>query len=310
MEHLGLGWVLLASTLAGTLAASSTREQDPGPIREKAMDMAQNSFDDQYQGCTYSMQEALRMVNRTEFKNPVYADTWRRAEERWWTQWRNSIQPQELRREYAVAVLAYTAGTGLYRHLNAAIREGGRSRDYYLQSFHFKTLHFLLTEALHTLRDAQVRRCYNVYRGVKGIRFTAQINQGVRFGQFASASFRRNSAQQFGNDTFFFVLTCYSAIVSNFSFYANQREVLIPPYEIFKVINVTRYTNETHIHLRSIGVRSNYNCALLNSTGRQQDGFHREMAGDRAQPWAGTAVLPALLQPWLQRNGGPVPPAL
>ncbi|XP_027321113.3 erythroblast NAD(P)(+)--arginine ADP-ribosyltransferase-like [Anas platyrhynchos] len=310
MEQLALGWVLLAGTLAGTLAASSTREQFLGPVREVAMDMAQNSFDDQYQGCRYRMEEALRMVNRTEFKNPVYADTWRKAEERWWTQWRNSIPPQVLWREYAVAVLAYTAGRGLYRQLNAAIREGGRSRDYYLQSFHFKTLHFLLTEALHTLRDAQVRRCYNVYRGVKGIRFTAQINQAVHFGQFAFASFRTNPAQHFGNDTFFFVYTCYGAIVRNLSFYADQREVLIPPYEIFKVINVTRYTNETHIHLRSIGARSNYNCALVNSTGRQQGGCPREMAGDRAQPWAGAAVLPALLQPWLQRNGGPVPPAL
>uniref|UniRef100_A0A8B9VHA3 NAD(P)(+)--arginine ADP-ribosyltransferase n=1 Tax=Anas zonorhyncha TaxID=75864 RepID=A0A8B9VHA3_9AVES len=310
MEHLGLGWVLLAGTLAGTLAASSTREQDPGPIREVAMDMAQNSFDDQYQGCTYSMLEALRMVNRTEFQNPVYADSWRKAEGRWWKQWGNSNHPQVLQREYAVAVLAYTAGTGLYRQFNAAVREGGRSRDYYLQSFHFKTLHFLLTNAVHTLRYAHGFRCCNVYRGVKGIRFTAQINQSVRFGQFASATFRRNAAQQFGNDTFFFVYTCYSAIIGKLSLYANQREVLIPPYEVFKVINVTRYTNETHIHLQSTGANSTYNCALVNSTDSQQGGCPREMAGDRAQPWAGAAVLPALLQPWLQRNGGPVPPAL
>ncbi|XP_068526375.1 erythroblast NAD(P)(+)--arginine ADP-ribosyltransferase-like [Anas acuta] len=209
MEHLGLGWVLLAGTLAGTLAASSTREQVPGPIREVAMDMAQNSFDDQYQGYTYSMLEALRMVNRTEFKNPVYADSWRRAEERWWTQWGNSNHLQVLRREYAVAVLAYTANTGLYSQFNTAVREGGRSHGYYLQSFPFKTLHFLLTEALHTLRNAQGHRCYNVYRGVKGIYFTAHRQQTVRFGQFASASLQKNAAQKFGQDTFFIVYTCY-----------------------------------------------------------------------------------------------------
>uniref|UniRef100_A0A8B9VNZ4 NAD(P)(+)--arginine ADP-ribosyltransferase n=1 Tax=Anas zonorhyncha TaxID=75864 RepID=A0A8B9VNZ4_9AVES len=251
---------------------NSTREQDLGPITEVAMDMAQNSFDDQYQDCRYRMEEALKMVNRTEFQNPLYANTWRKADRRWQKQWGKSNHLQGLQREYAVAVLAYTAGTGLYRQFNAAVREGGRSHDYYLQSFPFKTLHFLLTEALHTLRDAQGRRCYKVYRGVNGTHFTAQLNQAVRFGQFASASLNESIAKGFGNDTFFFVYTCYGAIIGNLSFYAYQREVLIPPYEIFKVTNVTHYTNETHIHLRSIGACSNYNCALVKGKGSQQGG--------------------------------------
>ncbi|XP_066846201.1 NAD(P)(+)--arginine ADP-ribosyltransferase 2 [Anser cygnoides] len=304
MEQLGLVWVLLAGTLAGTLAASRTREQDLGPIKKVAMDMAQNSFDDQYWGCRYKMEEKLKEVNRTEFQNKTYADTWGRAVKKWQSLWGNSNQPQVLRQEQAVAVLAYTAREGLYKQFNAAVRKGGRSCKYYLQSFPFKTLHFLLTQALRTLRDAQGHRCYHVYRGIKGIRFTAHLQQTVRFGQFTSTSLKKKVAQSFGQDTFFFVYTCYGVPIKPFSFYPAENEVLIPPFEVFKVTNVTRYTNGNVIHLRSHAACSTYNCALLKGKGSQQGGCHREMAGAGAQPWAG-AALPALLQPWPQESGGP-----
>ncbi|XP_068536405.1 erythroblast NAD(P)(+)--arginine ADP-ribosyltransferase-like [Anas acuta] len=306
MEHLGLGWVLLAGTLAGTLAVSSTREQEPGRIREEAMDMAQNSFDDRYQGCRNKMKVALKKVHHAEFKNHILADAWKEAKKKW----KNSNRPQGLPRDYALAVLAYTADTDLYKEFNTAVRDGGRSRDYYLQSFPFKTLHFFLTVALQTLRKAQGHKCYNVYRGVRGIQFTASQHHTVRFGQFASASLNESIAQEFGQDTFFIVYTCHGVSIKHFSFFAKEDEVLIPPYEVFKVTKFTQDRNGNVIHLRSRGARSTYKCALVKGKGSQQGGCPREMAGDRAQPWAGAAVLPALLQPWLQRNGGPVPPAL
>ncbi|XP_032063782.1 NAD(P)(+)--arginine ADP-ribosyltransferase 2-like [Aythya fuligula] len=264
MEHLGLGWVLLAGTLAGTLAASSTREQDPVPIKKVAMDMAQNSFDDQYRGCRYKMEVALEMVNCTEFQNPLYADAWSKAKEKW----QNSNHPQVLQWEYAVAVLAYTDNTGLYSEFNRAVCEGGRSREHYLECFQFKTMHFLLTEALHTLRKAQGRRCYDVYRGVKGIHFTARRHQTVRFGQFASTSLKENATKRFGQDTLFIVHTCYGVPIQDFSFYPDEEEVLIPPYEVFKVTNVMSYSSRSIIHLHSHGVCSNYNCALVNVPGK------------------------------------------
>uniref|UniRef100_A0A8B9SM30 NAD(P)(+)--arginine ADP-ribosyltransferase n=1 Tax=Anas platyrhynchos TaxID=8839 RepID=A0A8B9SM30_ANAPL len=274
------------------------------------MDMAQDSFDDQYQGCSRMMEEKLKTVNLTEFQNKVYADTWRRAAEHWQKQWGNSNRPQVLPQEQAVAVLAYTDRGDLYSQFNTLVREGGRSRERYLQHFPFKTLHFLLTEAVHTLQKTQNPKCNSVYRGITDIHFTAQLHQTIRFGQFASASFNKSIAQKYGQDTLFFVNTCYGVSIRSFSFHPEQEEVLIPPYEVFKVTNVIHHTDGTHIHLDSHSTHSNYNCAPVNGKGRQQGGCHREMAGDRAQPWAGAALLPALIQPWLQRNGGPVPPAL
>lgn len=262
MEHLALGWVLLAGTLAGTSVTGS--KQDLSAITEKVMDMAQNSFDDQYWGCRYKMEEKLKEVNRTEFQNKTYADTWGRAVEKWQSLWGNSNQPQVLRQEQAVAVLAYTAEGDLYKQFNAAVREGGCSREHDLQSFPFKTLHFLLTEALRTLQEAQdVQDCHTVYRGVRDIRFTAQLHQTVRFGQFASTSLKKEVAETFGQDTFFFVYTCYGVPIKDLSTFPGEEEVLIPPFEVFKVTNVTRDTNGTFIHLRSQAACSTYNCALL-----------------------------------------------
>ena len=98
--------------------------------------------------------------------------------------------------------------------------------------------------------------------------------------------------------------TCYGVSIRNFSFYPDQDEVLIPPFEVFKVINFTRDRDGNFIHLRSHAVNSTYNCALLKGKGSPQGGCHREMAGAGAQPWAG-AALPTLLQPWPQESGGP-----
>uniref|UniRef100_A0A8B9DTM3 NAD(P)(+)--arginine ADP-ribosyltransferase n=1 Tax=Anser cygnoides TaxID=8845 RepID=A0A8B9DTM3_ANSCY len=265
MEHLALGWVLLASSLFGTSATGSKRDLDA--IKEVAMDMVLSSFDDQYQGCSRMMEKELEELNRTEFASPAYTEGWRGAEQ-------------------AVAVLAYTAEGDLYRQFNAAVREGGRSREHYLQSFPFKTLHFLLTKALHTLRDAQGQNCHRVYRGVKGTRFTAQLHQTVRFGQFTSASLQKKVAQSFGQDTFFFLDTCYSVPIQNFSFYPGEDEVLIPPFEVFKVTNFTRDRDGNFIHLRSQAARSTYNCEFVKGKGSQQGGpvFSAQVRGEPPAP--------------------------
>ncbi|XP_066846202.1 erythroblast NAD(P)(+)--arginine ADP-ribosyltransferase-like isoform X1 [Anser cygnoides] len=261
MEHLALGWVLLASSLFGTSATGSKRDLDA--IKEVAMDMVLSSFDDQYQGCSRMMEKELEELNRTEFASPAYTEGWRGAVTEWRNRWGRPARPLVLRQEQAVAVLAYTAEGDLYRQFNAAVREGGRSREHYLQSFPFKTLHFLLTKALHTLRDAQGQNCHRVYRGVKGTRFTAQLHQTVRFGQFTSASLQKKVAQSFGQDTFFFLDTCYSVPIQNFSFYPGEDEVLIPPFEVFKVTNFTRDRDGNFIHLRSQAARSTYNCEFV-----------------------------------------------
>ncbi|NXV77163.1 NARE ribosyltransferase, partial [Atlantisia rogersi] len=231
-------------------------------IMEKALDMAPYSFDDQYLGCSDKMEKELKELNRTEFEiNSIYAEAWKKATAKWQ---KNTPQSSVLKPVQAIALMAYTLHRPrLYKELNMAVHEAGRSPDEYLINFHFKALHFLLTEALRALRDDQPRQCYHVYRGVKDIIFTAQPGQTVRFGNFTSTSLEKMRAKKFGTDTFFSVKTCHGVPIREFSLFPTEEEVLIPPFEIFKVTSVTRKGNRADIELRSQGVRSKYNCEFL-----------------------------------------------
>ncbi|NXF41170.1 NARE ribosyltransferase, partial [Nyctibius bracteatus] len=260
MEHLVLGLVLLA----GTLATSNPQHQrDLDAVKEVALDMAPTSFDDQYRGCSRVMEQELEELNRTEFtNNSVYAQAWTLAAAEWRSRRGRVPQLPALQPEQAVALLAYTLHGPLHGAFNAAVREAGRSRGHYLGSFSFKALHFLLSEALRALRDARPR-CHRVYRGVRGIRFTARHGQAVRFGHFTSASLRNESTLPFGRDTFFSLETCYGVPIRDFSFYPEEDEVLIPPFESFEVTHVARDGDGALIQLRSLDALSTYNCELV-----------------------------------------------
>ncbi|NXO95080.1 NAR1 ribosyltransferase, partial [Certhia brachydactyla] len=231
------------------------------------LDMSPSSFDDQYQGCVPAMTAALPALNRSEFQNnPLFAHTWQRAAAAWRARG-SPVSP--LSPSQAIAIMAYTMDdTKLYREFNAAVRAAGSSRREYLQNFHFKTLHFLLTRALGTLRDAQRGpRCHRVFRGVAGLRFEARLGARVRLGHFASASLSQPSAGAFGVAVTLQVWTCHGAAIREFSFFPHEDEVLIPPHEAFRVTRVTNVTgtgdNGTRIELRSAGSFSKYNCEWL-----------------------------------------------
>ncbi|XP_032565938.1 erythroblast NAD(P)(+)--arginine ADP-ribosyltransferase-like [Chiroxiphia lanceolata] len=237
-------------------------------IKELALDMAPNSFDDQYRGCSDKMLKVLPVLNRPELTlNSVFARGWVSAAASW-NKSLGSLQQQDR----GITLLAHTLQWELPRQFNAAGRVAGRSRRIYLRDFPFRVLHFLLTEALDDLRDAQTHpRCLHVSRGVPGIRFTAQPGDIVRFGQFTSASLNKGVIERFGTDTTFEVHTCHGARIRDFSNYPNEEEVLIPPFETFNVTSVTRRGDKPHIQLRSLGVHSKHNCALCSGRSIPRD---------------------------------------
>ncbi|PKU27993.1 erythroblast nad (+)--arginine adp-ribosyltransferase-like [Limosa lapponica baueri] len=253
MKHLVLGLALLARTLA------TSNPLNLKAIDEKVLDMGLTSFDDQYRGCRHMMEEELVELNHTEFtRNPIYAEGWKRAAAKWWNKGGDVPRSTALRTEHAVALMAYTLHGSLYMKFDEDVHNAGLSRREYLEKFQFKTLHFLLTEALTILRKPQT--CHKVFRGVKDIRFIAWPQDLVRFSQFVSFFFRKEKAKDFGEDTFFSVNTCYGVPIKKFSAYPEKEEVLIPPYERFVVTSITKHLNSTYIQLESAGTCSNYNC--------------------------------------------------
>ncbi|XP_071437963.1 erythroblast NAD(P)(+)--arginine ADP-ribosyltransferase-like [Pithys albifrons albifrons] len=250
---------LVLVLLAGTLATG---------IEEIVLDMAPNSFDDHYLNCRPEMWKKLPVLHLSEvFSNSLYAQVWAEAAAK---------RPRPLgtlqRREEAIALLAYSMRSGLYREFNTAVREGGRSLEHYLNNFNYKVMHFLLTEALGDLRKNKSHpACLHVYRGIKNISFTAKPGQIIRFGQFASSSLNKTRSEKFGTDTFFELDTCHGAKIEDFSAFPGQKEVLIPPFETFRVTRVSDTKNGTYIQLSSHGVHSKYSCAWLQGSSAHMD---------------------------------------
>ncbi|XP_054149849.1 erythroblast NAD(P)(+)--arginine ADP-ribosyltransferase-like [Melozone crissalis] len=260
MAPLAQTLALLAMTVATTA------------VKVVTLDMAQDSFDDQYRECGPAMTEALSALNRSDFdQNPLFAQACPKARAKW--QGQKSPVSSLSSPAQAIALMAYTMDE-LYREFNAALRTAGRSSQEYRDNFHFKTLHFLLTQALVMLRQAQKEQCHNVYRRVRTSRFKAKPGDIVRFGQFSSASQSEEIANRFGSATVFEVYTCHGAAIWNFSTYPKEREVLIPPYETFVVIKVSQEGERARIQLRSKGTYSNYTCEWLQGGSIPRAPFH------------------------------------
>ncbi|XP_037985851.1 erythroblast NAD(P)(+)--arginine ADP-ribosyltransferase-like isoform X2 [Motacilla alba alba] len=254
---------LLAHTLALLAMTVATVAIEVVPL-----DMAEDSFDDQYEGCVPAMNAKLADLYNSEFQmNPVFAWGWLTAGAEWHR--RGSPVSPLTSHWQAVALLAYTS-EDVYKEFNAAMRTAGRSRQEYRNNFHFKTLHFLLTDAVMTLRHAQNGQCHHVFRGVHDIRFKAWQGQRVRFGQFTSTSQSREVALKFGTDTIFEVHTCHGVDIRQFSMFPGEEEVLIPPYEMFEVTKVIWDGMRTWITLYSVGTYSKYNCEVGASLGSSE----------------------------------------
>uniref|UniRef100_A0A8C3UNX3 NAD(P)(+)--arginine ADP-ribosyltransferase n=1 Tax=Catharus ustulatus TaxID=91951 RepID=A0A8C3UNX3_CATUS len=236
MALLALTLALLAMTVATTA------------YEEKPLDMAPDSFDDQYQGCGPDMKVELPTLNHSEFQNnSQFAELWNQTRETWWREG-SRVSPLSSS-DQAIAI---TAGTMLYW--------GGKFNEY-RDNFHFKTLHFLLTDALTTLRDAyKEQQCHSVFWGMDYTRYKAKPGDIIRFGQFVLLSVSKSVAELFGNTTFFKVQTCHGADIKAFARFPSLHDVLIPPFEKFKVTKVIEKGDKMEIHLDSIGTYSRGRC--------------------------------------------------
>lgn len=241
-----------------------TFKRDVFSTKESSLDMAHSSYDDQYKGCGDIMEAEVPQLFQAEYStNKEFADAWDTATFKWDKEKkRQMFLPKGFKDEYAIALLAYTINGPLHKIFNEAVREAGRSKEYYLRNFNFKVLHYYLTKALQVLDVVETPACHKVFRGIRGLRIKAESQSPIRFGQFTSSSMNDQNALQFGEDTFFSIYTCYGVSIKNFSFFPGEDEVLIPPYEKFKVSNFSKEGNRNFITLKSLEKSSVYNCEL------------------------------------------------
>ncbi|KAF4115657.1 NAD(P)(+)--arginine ADP-ribosyltransferase 2-like [Onychostoma macrolepis] len=226
------------------------------------LDMALNSVDDQYEGCREKM---ANLVETTYLKKEINNSTdfkiaWKKGKDFFKTQ-----KYKDLTKNNLIAIYVYS-DSNVFKHFNPDTRNG--KKKYKQMRYKWYSLHFLLTEAIQILNKTQ-NQCYYTYRGTKAVFDKHVLNKEVRFGQFASSSLVRKKAQRFGNISCFEIYTCEGANVSKYSKLPHEKEVLIPPYETFKVTAVKKSKGQKDLWcdtvyvLKSSGNRSDLNCALF-----------------------------------------------
>lgn len=233
------------------------------------LDLMPGSFDDQYQNCSTQVIEELSQGDYfTEeidtHKN--YSRVWQKTHLTWLSQVENL--PKDMTTTHAMAILVYIFNHDVRSDFSRAMASVAGSPKQYKQSFHFKYLHYYLTSAIQLLRKATKNGtvCYEVHHGMQDAHFKANIGATIRFGQFLFTSFLGEEMQKFGNQTLFTIYTCLGAPVQHFSL---KKKVLIPPYELFEVVNKSYNPKGDWFYLRSVGNLSTYNCQLLKGSSRR-----------------------------------------
>nr|XP_025851374.1 ecto-ADP-ribosyltransferase 4 [Vulpes vulpes] len=234
-------------------------------------DLTPDSFDDQYQGCSPQVMEKLNQGDyfAKELKaHRNYSRIWANAHLTWLN--RAADLPRSMNITHAVAILAYTSNNIVRTDFTRAMATAGRSPQQYKQSFHFKYLHYYLTSAVQLLREEMIltndSSCYEVHHEMKGNYLKANRGATIRFGQFLSTSLLQEEVQKVGNQTLLTIFTCLGVPVQEFSL---RKEVLVPPYEVFKVVNTSYHPQGNWLQLQSAGNLSTYNCQLLKGSGKK-----------------------------------------
>ncbi|XP_056091587.1 NAD(P)(+)--arginine ADP-ribosyltransferase 2-like [Rhinichthys klamathensis goyatoka] len=224
------------------------------------LDMAPNSVDDQYDGCKDEMAKLVKteLLKNELKKSPDFKTAWEKGEKF------AKSQNDDLTKNHSIAIYVYSDAL-VYKPFNNDTRHD--KNQYKHMKYKWYSLHFLLTNAIQILKKTQ-NQCYTTYRGTN-LFYKNVLNKEVRFGSFASSSLDRKVARGFGNVSCFEINTCKGANVTEYSKLPHEKEVLIPPYEKFKVTAVkTRGEQkdpwcETVFYLNSTETRSDLNCALF-----------------------------------------------
>ncbi|CAK6982255.1 ecto-ADP-ribosyltransferase 4-like [Scomber scombrus] len=223
------------------------------------LDMVPEAVDDMYSGCK---KEMAKKVNDKYFKKEfhgIFKQAWINAGK--CSHKKPNPVDKALNKQHMHAICAYSSKI-IYKEFNAAVRT---NKNTYSSSFKFHSLHFWLTSAIQILKDHQ--GCHNTFRRTKSV-FTGKVNNLMRFGTFASSSFD-NTFLKYGSETCFHMRTCLGAYLKQYEVFDNK-EVLIPPYEIFKITHIFNGQGtypplpdcKRVFVLQSVGKQSKLNCRV------------------------------------------------
>ncbi|XP_036438900.1 ecto-ADP-ribosyltransferase 5-like [Colossoma macropomum] len=234
---------------------------------KRMLDMAPDAVDDTYLKCRDKMIQTITaqggLLQKELKANKDFTEMWRNHGGTCEKQIYGATPP------HLAALQAYgNSGVQFRKTFNRLVQTKGSNATTYNDEFPFKSLHFLLTDALQLLNHSKT--CTTVYFGTSN-QYTAEIGKEVRFGMFISASIRESLEIEHivtaDEGTLFNITSCSVVNVENYTCTSEEIEQLISPTEVFRVQNVSRVSTDeaeynlitlTHSHFLS-----NHDCYLF-----------------------------------------------
>lgn len=169
--------------------------------------------------------------------------------------------------EHTAALRAYTTGdTSFTKAFDDAVQTQGANVSTYQDDFHFKSLHFLLTDSMRLLSQ---KTCKTVYDFADNIQ-KAQKGSTVRFGRFnlVHSNFQSLTEVDIDGEVILNITSCFFAELGENICSTETDRVLLSPVEEFTVEDVKQQTFEhdttfTMIVLKHFRVYSMHNCYIF-----------------------------------------------
>uniref|UniRef100_A0A3B1JHB5 NAD(P)(+)--arginine ADP-ribosyltransferase n=1 Tax=Astyanax mexicanus TaxID=7994 RepID=A0A3B1JHB5_ASTMX len=218
-----------------------------------------DSVDDPFDGC----KEDMRKLIKTKYLDKELNNNKKFSKFR--KDWEEDKSHPKLEGKFdeglrKIALFEYTGS--LYKNLNTKMRTG---RKDYKTTFGRISLHFLITDGIQHLNPDN--KCQTTYRFCRD-KYVIKGDK-IRFGGFTSSSLN-SKLDTFGRETCFIIETCFGADISELSHFKKEAEVLIPPYEEFKVDLAEKEIPEELSDCRQVYKlkstkikKNNMNCELL-----------------------------------------------
>lgn len=206
----------------------------------KVMDMVPNAVDDQYTRCRVQMLKKVVEggLLEEELKGSIeYSSAWRAKQ-------CPKLIPGGIK-QHTAALVAYGHGGHVFRKIfNNAVETQGGNVNVYNREFRFKSLHFLLMDAMRLLKT---EKCQTVFRG-SNQEYEAQVGSEVRFGRFTSTRAKRSNSEEDVSDNgiLFNITSCTVVNIDEYTCFSESIDQLISPAEIFRVVEVKNVNNEDH----------------------------------------------------------------
>ncbi|XP_048017738.1 ecto-ADP-ribosyltransferase 4-like [Megalobrama amblycephala] len=215
------------------------------------LDMAPNSVDDQYDGCRENMKKDVetKYLKNELNTSPDFKKAWEKG--------RDFVKTPDkiLSKDHKIAIYVYSDAS-VYKDFNSDTRIG--EKQYRNKKYKWYSLYFLLTDAIQILKKTeQKNKCLSTCRRTD-VKFDENVlNTEVRFGSLASSSLCPDK-KIFGNKSCFEIYTCEGADVSKYSKLPEEKEVLIPPYETFKVTEVRTRKDDKDLWCETVFTLKSY----------------------------------------------------